>query len=208
MPDTPAPRIVAAADLERFVARCMQAAGLPDEDAATVARLMTAADLRGADGHGVFRLNQYCKRIKAGGINVRPNIRIVSERKAQALIDGDNGMGHVVMKRAADIAIAKAKETGVAWVGARMSNHAGPAALYAHDAAGTRHARALRRDGQRQSRAAVGRHRHAAVDQPDRDCGARRTSGRRSCSTWRRRRRPTARSRWRCSAASRCRSAG
>ena len=131
MPDTPAPRIVAAADLERFITRCMQAAGLPDDDAATVAQLMTAADLRGADGHGVFRLNQYCKRIKAGGINVRPNIRIVSERKAQALIDGDNGMGHLVMERAADIAIAKAKDTGVAWVGARMSNHAGPAALYA-----------------------------------------------------------------------------
>ena len=128
---TPAARTVSATDLERFIERVLLACGLPGPDATTVARLMTLADLRGADGHGVFRLAQYVKRIKAGGINVRPNIRVISERKAQALIDADNGMGHLVMARAAEIAIAKAKDTGVAWVGARMSNHAGPASLYA-----------------------------------------------------------------------------
>ena len=55
---------------------------------------------------------------------------MVSERPSAALIDGDNGMGHLVMQRAAELAIAKAKATGIGWVGARMSNHAGPAALY------------------------------------------------------------------------------
>ena len=131
MADSPAQRIAAAADLERFIAAAMRACDLPEVDAAQVAHFMTLADLRGADGHGVFRLAQYVKRIKAGGINVKPNIRIVSERKAQALVDGDNGMGHLVMARAAEIAIAKARDTGIAWVGVRMSNHAGPAALYA-----------------------------------------------------------------------------
>ena len=48
-----------------------------------------------------------------------------------ALLDGDNGMGHLVMKKAAEIAIGKARTCGVAWVGARLSNHAGPASLYA-----------------------------------------------------------------------------
>ena len=48
-----------------------------------------------------------------------------------ALIDGDNGMGHLVMKAAAHKAIAKARQAGVAWVGVRHSNHAGPASLYA-----------------------------------------------------------------------------
>ena len=55
---------------------------------------------------------------------------MVSDRPSAALIDGDNGMGHLVMKRAAELAIEKAKATGVGWVGARMSNHAGPASLY------------------------------------------------------------------------------
>lgn len=48
-----------------------------------------------------------------------------------ALIDGDNGMGHLVMTRAAALAVEKARVAGVAWVGTRMSNHAGPASLYA-----------------------------------------------------------------------------
>ena len=50
---------------------------------------------------------------------------------ATAMVDGDNGMGHLVMQRAADTAIALAKENGVAWVGARRINHAGAAGTYA-----------------------------------------------------------------------------
>ena len=53
---------------------------------------MTEADLQGSDGHGVIRLAPYIKRIKSGGINLRPNIRIVEERAATALLDGDNAM--------------------------------------------------------------------------------------------------------------------
>jgi LDH2 family malate/lactate/ureidoglycolate dehydrogenase len=48
-----------------------------------------------------------------------------------ALLDGDNGMGHLVMEQATRMAIAKARNCGVAWVGSRLSNHAGPASLYA-----------------------------------------------------------------------------
>ena len=60
---------------------------------------------------------QYIKRIKAGGLNLQPDIRIDRERPAMALIDGDNGMGHLVMHRAALVAIEKARTTGVAWAG-------------------------------------------------------------------------------------------
>jgi L-2-hydroxycarboxylate dehydrogenase (NAD+) len=105
-------------------------AGVPAQDAEILAGLMVEADLRGSDTHGVIRLPLYIRRIRAGGINVKPNIRVVSERPSAALIDGDNAMGHLVMRRAAHLAIEKAKATGVGWVGARMSNHAGPAALY------------------------------------------------------------------------------
>ena len=125
------PQTVSPVMLQAFIERALRACDFPDADAAKVAGLMTEADIRGSDGHGVFRLPSYVKRIRSGGINVRPNIRIIKERKAQALLDGDNAMGHLVMARAAEISIAKAKETGIAWVGARSSNHAGPAALYA-----------------------------------------------------------------------------
>jgi L-2-hydroxycarboxylate dehydrogenase (NAD+) len=128
---TPSPR-VHAAQLESFIARAFEAVGLPAADAKSVAQLMASADVQGSEGHGVFRLPQYIRRIKAGAVNVKPNIRIEREAAAMALVHGDNGMGHLVMKRAAEIAVAKAKTAGVAWVGAKMSNHAGPASLYSN----------------------------------------------------------------------------
>jgi L-2-hydroxycarboxylate dehydrogenase (NAD+) len=117
--------------LKAFIQEAMVRLGLPEEDAATVATLMAQADLQGSDGHGVSRLPQYARRIKAGGFNTRPNIRVVREQPSTALINGDNGMGHLVMSRATGIAIEKAKVTGIGWVNSQFSNHAGPASLYA-----------------------------------------------------------------------------
>ena len=117
--------------LEEFTAAAMMALGLPSKDAAAVATLMVEADMQGSDGHGVIRLAPYAKRILAGGINLKPNIKVVQERTAMALVDGDNGMGHLVMKKATELAIHKARTAGIAWVGSRLSNHAGPASLYA-----------------------------------------------------------------------------
>jgi L-2-hydroxycarboxylate dehydrogenase (NAD+) len=117
--------------LRAFIAGAFEQLGVPAADALIIASLMADADLQGSDGHGVIRLPQYAKRIKAGGVNMRPNIRVVQQRAGMALIDGDNGMGHLVMERAARLAIEKARTTGIAWVGTQWSNHAGPASLYA-----------------------------------------------------------------------------
>jgi L-2-hydroxycarboxylate dehydrogenase (NAD+) len=131
MTQPPPERRFHASNLEAFAASALIAVGLPALDAEQIARLMILADLRGSDGHGIFRLPQYIRRIRGGGINVRPNIRTIQETNATALVDGDNGMGHLVMRFAAQIAIEKAERAGIGWVGVRQSNHAGPAALYA-----------------------------------------------------------------------------
>lgn len=123
--------LVTHSDLKAFIARCLTACGMPTADADKVADLMAQADVMGQDGHGVFRLPMYIKRIRAGGMNMTPQFKRLSDRSATALIDGDNGMGHLVMHHATELAMEKARTTGVAWVGARMSNHAGPASLYA-----------------------------------------------------------------------------
>jgi len=117
--------------LRDFMDRAFQKAGLPDTDATTVATLMAEAELQGSDGHGAIRLAPYLRRIREGGINRHPHITIEREKPAMALLNGDNGMGHLVMKRAALLAVEKARTAGVAWVGAHLSNHAGPASLYA-----------------------------------------------------------------------------
>jgi LDH2 family malate/lactate/ureidoglycolate dehydrogenase len=114
-----------------FIADALTKGGLPRDDARTVGELMIATDLLGGDGHGIFRLPRYLARLKAGGFNAKPNIRVERRTGAMALLDGDNAMGHLVMKHAAELATEIASENGVGWVGAHHSNHAGSAGVYA-----------------------------------------------------------------------------
>ena len=104
---------------------------VPKDDAVKIAELMLEADLVGADAHGVFRLPQYVQRLKLRSTNPRPSITVNRSAPATALVDGDNGMGHLVVARAAEAAVEFARECGIAWVGCRMSGHAGAAGVYA-----------------------------------------------------------------------------
>jgi L-2-hydroxycarboxylate dehydrogenase (NAD+) len=124
-------RRVPAEIIRAFIVEALRTVGLPAADAAKVAQLMVETDLAGADAHGVFRLPHYVRRLRAGGVNSRPSIRVTRSGPVTALIDGDHGMGHLVMAQAAQAAVAMAREAGVAWVGTRNSNHAGCAGIYA-----------------------------------------------------------------------------
>jgi LDH2 family malate/lactate/ureidoglycolate dehydrogenase len=122
---------VPAAAIQAFMTDAFSACGLPAADAAIIAGAMLDADLSGSDAHGVFRLPGYVRTLQRGHINARPDIRVIERGGATALIDGDNGMGHLVMTYAANQAVEIARETGLAWVGVRRSNHAGAASTYA-----------------------------------------------------------------------------
>ena len=121
---------VPRAALEAFLARVFVALRVPETDARNVAYLMAEADALGHDTHGVFRLRQYVNRLRDGGCNPVARISVVSETSATALIDGDNGLGHLAMRHACGLAMEKAQVAGIGWVGIRGGNHAGPAALY------------------------------------------------------------------------------
>ena len=121
---------VSAAALRGFVSRALAAQGVPEQDADTVAGLMVEADIFGYGTHGVFRLRQYLARLKGGGCNPKAQVKIAHETLATGLIDGDNGLGHLAMTAARDLAIEKARTAGIGWVGVRRGNHAGPLALY------------------------------------------------------------------------------
>ena len=118
------------ADAERFISRALQAEKVPAGDADIIANLMVKSDLVGADGHGIFRLPAYLKRIRAGGVNLHPNIHIEREQGATALINGDNALGHLVMNKAVDLAIEKVKQHSVCWIGSHFGNHSGAASVY------------------------------------------------------------------------------
>ena len=103
---------------------------MPHDQAAILADRLIEADLRGRTGHGLIRIPLYSKRIQAGGFNLTPDIEVLHETPVSALVDGDNGLGQVVMTRAAELAIEKASTSGIGWVGTVNSNHAGAAGIY------------------------------------------------------------------------------
>ncbi|SMX50889.1 Ldh family oxidoreductase [Maliponia aquimaris] len=122
--------VIAVDTLQDFVSRALMARGVPEGDAVKVAGLMVEADIYGYGTHGVFRLRQYLARLAGGGCNPTPTLSISQETVATAVIDGDNGLGHLAMAAARDLAIEKARTAGIGWVGVRRGNHAGPLALY------------------------------------------------------------------------------
>jgi LDH2 family malate/lactate/ureidoglycolate dehydrogenase len=125
------PRRFAIAPMLAFTQQAFEACGVPTADAATIAKQMIEADLTGFDAHGIFRLASYCENVRSGRINPKANIKIAKRAPATALVDADNGMGHLAMTFAANIAVEIARESGIGWVGVRRSNHAGAAGVYA-----------------------------------------------------------------------------
>ena len=117
---TGARRIPLAAMLG-FTKEALLACGLPGADADAVAEAMIEADLTGADAHGIFRLGQYVKVLRDGRINPKPQMKVLQRGPATALVDGDNGMGHLVMTFATNTAVELAKESGIGWVGCACS---------------------------------------------------------------------------------------
>lgn len=124
-----------AATLIELAAAVLRASDVLPKHANITAYRLVEADMRGRSGHGLIRLRPYVDRIRAGGINIRPDIAVTHETPVSALVDGDNGLGQVVMTKATEVAIAKAATSGLAWVGTVRSNHAGAAGLYAEQAA-------------------------------------------------------------------------
>lgn len=118
-----------------FTRDALLACGVPAADAEIAAKQMTEADLTGFDAHGIFRLSAYCKTLQSGRVKAKANIKVLQRSAATALVDGDDGIGHLVMTYAMNLAIELARESGMGWVGTRNSNHAGAAGIYPEMAA-------------------------------------------------------------------------
>lgn len=125
------PNRYAAVDLRAFSAQALERAGLRPADAAVTADGLVAADLRGVHSHGALRLGIYIDRIRAGSINPGAELDIVRDSGATVTADAQAGPGIPMAVRAMDLAIARAKEQGVAIVAVRNSNHCGMLAYYA-----------------------------------------------------------------------------
>jgi len=119
-------------DMEKTIIRTLlQKLGASGEEANATAEVLAEGDLRGFASHGLLRLPYILRALKRGTIVTKAEVKVVRETPATGLIDGGHGLGHYVATRAMRLAIEKAKQQGVAAVGAYNSNHFGIAGYYA-----------------------------------------------------------------------------
>jgi L-2-hydroxycarboxylate dehydrogenase (NAD+) len=125
-------RLSTETGLKSFVSTVLEKVGVAPEDAAIVADVLVAADMRGIESHGVARLESYyVSRIRAGQMAAKPAIETVRETPTSVLVDAGNGLGHPAGKRTMERVLQKAAHTGAAFGAVRNSNHFGIAGYYA-----------------------------------------------------------------------------
>ncbi|QQK81718.1 Ldh family oxidoreductase [Salicibibacter cibi] len=122
-------------ELKQLVQNIFQAEGMESDDAHTIAKHLTLANLRGIDSHGVSRVKNYTERLRSGLFSKGTNFTIHKEYPSSCLIDGNNSMGILLATEGIKIAVEKAKDTGVGIVSINHSNHCGMLADYVKYAA-------------------------------------------------------------------------
>ncbi|MFC1490530.1 Ldh family oxidoreductase [Candidatus Latescibacterota bacterium] len=117
--------------MEQFMVDVFKGVGVPEDEAKICADVLITSDKRGIDSHGISRLKTiYYDRINIGIQSPVTEFEIVNESPTTAVIDGHDGMGHVIAKRAMQMAIDKAKTLGLGMVAVRNSTHYGIAGYY------------------------------------------------------------------------------
>jgi LDH2 family malate/lactate/ureidoglycolate dehydrogenase len=116
--------------LVAFGAAVYESVGVPPDDARLVADTLVQADLWGHQSHGTLRLGWYLDRIRNGVMKPKTTPEFVVDTSTIALIDGHDGVGHVLTLLALKEAVKRAKAHGIAAVGVRNSNHFGTCMYY------------------------------------------------------------------------------
>jgi LDH2 family malate/lactate/ureidoglycolate dehydrogenase len=122
---------IEAQRLTSAVADILAAAGIAAADAQVVAADLVAADLEGIASHGVMLLPMYVERISKGSVSRRSAGEIVSDRGGTIVIDAGNALGQLTARQAVKLAVARARESGLAAVAVRNGFHFGTAGRYA-----------------------------------------------------------------------------
>ena len=113
-----------------FATAVYASAGVPEADARLIADTLVQADLWGHQSHGVLRLGWYLDRIRNGVMKPKTTPEFVVDAGAIAVVDGHDGVGHVLTMLATNEAIKRAKAHGLGAVAVRNSNHFGTCMYY------------------------------------------------------------------------------
>ena len=126
---------VAFKDAEKFCAKVFQGYGFTEEESRKITDVLLSADLYGIESHGIQRLIRYHHEITDGMVKTDAKPEIVKETPLSAVIEGNDAMGQLLGIDAMNLAIEKAKKSGVGIVTVRNSNHYGIAGYYTRMAA-------------------------------------------------------------------------
>ena len=126
-------------ELRAFVSTAARDVGVPAEQAALLADLLTDNDLRGVFSHGTRQLATYsgagyARMLRDGELNADPAVEVVRETPVSVLVDGDGGLGYFPAREGTERAIEKARERGMAAMATRNHGHFGAAGSYAREA--------------------------------------------------------------------------
>ncbi|WP_319558874.1 Ldh family oxidoreductase [Marispirochaeta sp.] len=117
-------------ELKKLVIRRLVEVDIPQKDAEVIADVLVFADLRGVHSHGVLRVEHYVRRIKSGGMNCNPELKVEMLKPSIGLVDAQGGAGHVTTRFAAAEAIKVAQQEGICMMGVRNNSHCGALAYY------------------------------------------------------------------------------
>ena len=121
--------------LRKYVTRIFEGTGAPPDEASTISDHLVEANLKGHDSHGVIRIESYVLGVKNGLTVPGAPTAIDRESPTTAVVNGNWNFGQVVARRAMDIAIAKARESGVGVVVGHRSGHVGRVGAHGEQAA-------------------------------------------------------------------------
>jgi ureidoglycolate dehydrogenase (NAD+) len=126
---------VAHGPLAEWARACLNAVGVPEADAATVAGHLVQTSLWGIDSHGILRLTHYLTRLSNGSIVADAKPVVTKTGPVTAQLDGRDGLGIAHAVQAMALAIGMAREAGIGTVGVGNSSHCGAMGLYTREAA-------------------------------------------------------------------------
>ena len=122
--------------LKKFTTAIFEAAGLKNNEAASIAELLVHADLRNVHSHGVLRTIPYLEKIQGGGASKTSTYPVIKETTNTAVIDAQGGLGALVGEKAVALCREKAQKNLISMVVVKNSNHFGMGAHWALKLAG------------------------------------------------------------------------
>jgi ureidoglycolate dehydrogenase (NAD+) len=128
-------QVISIDNLSDFCVGALRDCGVTEADAQVTAQILATTDAWGVFTHGTKALRGYLRRLKAGGLAPRGVPSVVTEGPGWAVVDGDSSLGMVTSTYAMDVALGKARQTGLGYAGVRNSCHFGAAGAYAAQAA-------------------------------------------------------------------------